>query len=117
LLRAISITIFYLAWGLAVTHFPFVLFASTKTMHLTIKNETRIPGGACGLIMVSNTSSVLMKTPQIGGFIEGQLKIKSPAWSGKTTDGLVAGPLDCHKRARIKTYEDASYTTDHPCFM
>jgi hypothetical protein len=87
LLGAIFISIFYLAWGLVVTHFPFVLLASTSTMHLAIKNGTRTPGGACGLIMESNPCSDLMESPQIGGFVEGQYEIKSPAWSGKTTDG------------------------------
>jgi hypothetical protein len=53
-------------------------------MHLTIENGTRTPGGACGLIMGSNTCSVLMESPQIGGMVEGQHEIKSPAWSGKT---------------------------------
>jgi hypothetical protein len=45
-------------------------------MHITIKNRTRTPGGACGLIMGSNTCSVLMESPQIGGFVEGQHEIK-----------------------------------------
>jgi hypothetical protein len=45
-------------------------------MHTTIKNGTRTPGGACGLIMGSNTCSVLMESPQIGGFVEGQHEIK-----------------------------------------
>jgi len=61
-------------------------------MHLTIKNGTRTPGGACDLIMRSNTCEILMKSPQIGGFVEGQHEIKSPAWSGKTADGLLASP-------------------------
>jgi hypothetical protein len=56
-------------------------------MHLTIKNGRRTPDGACGLIMGSNTSSILMESPQIGGFVEGQHEIKSLASSGKTTDG------------------------------
>jgi len=37
-----------------------------------------------------------MESPQIGGFVERHYEIKSPAWSGKTTDGLLASPLDCH---------------------
>jgi hypothetical protein len=32
-------------------------------MHLTILNGTRTPGGACGLIMESNTFSVVMECP------------------------------------------------------
>jgi hypothetical protein len=58
-------------------------------MHITIKNGTRTPGGAYGLIMGSNTCSYLVESPQIGGFVEGQHEIKSPAWSGKTTGGLL----------------------------
>jgi hypothetical protein len=77
-------------------------------MHLTIKNRTRTPGGACGLIMVSNTCSILMESPLIGGFVEGQQKIKSPAWSGRTADGLLASLLDCHKTAKVISYEGAS---------
>jgi hypothetical protein len=42
-----------------------------------------------------------METPQIGGFVEGQHEIKSPAWSGKTADGLQASPLDCHKKRKM----------------
>jgi hypothetical protein len=47
-------------------------------MYLTIKNGTRTPGCVCGLIMGSNTCSVLMETPpitngaeisRIGGFV------------------------------------------------
>jgi len=45
-------------------------------MHLTIKNGTRIPGGACGLVMGSNNCSVAMESPQVGGFVEGQHEIK-----------------------------------------
>jgi hypothetical protein len=48
-----------------------------------------------------------MESPQIGGFVEGQQEIKSPAWSGKTTDGLLASRLDCHKTAKMMSYEDA----------
>jgi hypothetical protein len=67
-LGAIFISIFHLAWGLAVTHVSF------------------------------------------GGFVEKQLEIRSPAWSGKTTDGI-ASPLHCHKKAKEMSYEDVSYTT------
>jgi hypothetical protein len=49
-----------------------------------------------------------MESPQIGGFVEGQHEIKSPAWSGKTTDGLQASPLDYHTTAKMMPYEDAS---------
>jgi len=52
-------------------------------MHLTIYNGTRTPGGACGFITGPNIFSVLMESSQIGGFVEGQHEIKSPAWSGK----------------------------------
>jgi len=34
------------------------------------------PGGACGLFIRLNTCSVLMESPQIGGFVEGQHEIK-----------------------------------------
>jgi hypothetical protein len=77
-------------------------------MHLSIENGIRTPGGACGLIMWSNTSSFSMEIPQIGGFVELQHEIKSLAWSGKTTDGLLASPLDCHKTAKMMPYKDAS---------
>jgi hypothetical protein len=46
-------------------------------MHLTIKNGRRTPGGACGLITRSNTCSILMESPQIGGFVEGTQDKKS----------------------------------------
>jgi hypothetical protein len=45
-----------------------------------------------------------MESPQIGGFAEGQHEIKSQAWSGKTTDGLLASSLDCHKTAKMTPY-------------
>jgi hypothetical protein len=58
--------------------------------------------------MWSKTCSFLMEGLQIGGFVKGQHEIKSPAWSGKKTDGLLASPLDCHKTAKMMPYEDAS---------
>ena len=76
-------------------------------MHLAIGTRTP-PGGVCGLIMEPNTCSVLIGSPRIGGFVVGQHEIKSPAWGGKTTDGLLASPLDCHKAAKMVSYEDAS---------
>jgi hypothetical protein len=30
-----------------------------------------------------------MESPLIGGFVEENHEIKSPAWSGKTTEGLL----------------------------
>ena len=77
-------------------------------MHLTTKNGTRNQGGASDLIMGSNICSVLMESPQIGGFVEGQHEIFSPAWSGKTTDGLLASPVDYHKTAKMMSYDNAS---------
>jgi len=53
-------------------------------MRLTVESGTRTPGGACGLIMETNSCSVLMESPLIGGFVEGQHEIKNPAWSVKT---------------------------------
>ena len=88
--------------------FPFILLASTSTMHLIIKNGTKTPGGACGLIMGSNTCSVSIESPQIGGFVEGQHEMKSPAWSGKTTYCLLASPLDFYKTAKMMPYKGAS---------
>jgi hypothetical protein len=41
-------------------------------------------------------------------FFEEQHEIKSPAWSGKTADGLLARSLDCHTTAEMMPYEDAS---------
>jgi hypothetical protein len=58
-----------------------------------------------------------MESPLIGGFVEGQHEIKSPAWSGKTTDGLLASSLDCHKTAKMMPYEEATWSTYHSCFM
>jgi hypothetical protein len=49
-----------------------------------------------------------MENPLTGGFVEGQQEIKSPAWSGKTTVGLLATPFDFHKTAKMMPYEDAS---------
>jgi hypothetical protein len=46
------------------------------------------------LIMGLHGCTVFMGSLQIGGFVEEQHEIKSPAWSGKTTDGLLASPLD-----------------------
>jgi hypothetical protein len=51
--------------------------------------------------MESNTCSVLMESPEIGGFVEGQYEIKIPAWGGKTSYGLLASPLDFHKTAKM----------------
>jgi hypothetical protein len=70
-------------------------------MHLTIKNGKITPGGACDLIMGSYTCLVLMESPQIGGFVEGQHEIKNPAWSGETADCQLGSPLDCHKTAKL----------------
>jgi hypothetical protein len=58
-----------------------------------------------------------MESPQIGGFVEGQHEIKSPVWSGKTTDGLLASPLECHKTASMMPYEEVLYTAYHPFFV
>jgi hypothetical protein len=54
-------------------------------MHLNIQNGTRTPGGACDLIMGSNTCLFLMESPLIVDFVERQHEIKSPAWNGKMT--------------------------------
>jgi hypothetical protein len=86
-------------------------------MHLTVKNGRRTPGGTCGFIMGSNFCTVLIESPQIGGFVEGQHEIKSPAWRGKKTDGLLASPLDCDKTAKMMSYEDSFLTTYHLFFM
>ena len=47
-----------------------------------------------------------MKRPLIGGFVEKQHEIKSPARNGKTTECL-AIPLDCHETAKVISYEGA----------
>jgi hypothetical protein len=57
-----------------------------------------------------------MESPLIGGFVEEQHDIKSPAWGGKTADGL-ASPLDCHKTNKMMSYQGISYTTYHSSFM
>jgi hypothetical protein len=43
-----------------------------------------------------------MESPIIEGFVDKQYEIKSPAWSGKTTEGL-AGLPDCHKAVKMNT--------------
>jgi hypothetical protein len=58
-----------------------------------------------------------MESCYIGGFVERQHEIKSPAWSGKTADGLLASPIDYHKTAKMKTYEDASATPKPRVFL
>jgi hypothetical protein len=78
----------------------------TPTVETCVDNTAK--NGACGLIMGSNTCSILMESPQIGGCTEGRHEIKIPAWSGKTTDGLLASPQDRHKTAKMMSYEDAS---------
>jgi len=50
--------------------------------------------------------TVLMEIPLIEDFVEKQYKIKSPTWSGKTTEGLFS-PLDFHKTTKIMSDEDA----------
>jgi hypothetical protein len=56
--------------------------------------------------MGSNGCTVLIESPLIKSVVEKQYEIKSPAWSGKTTEGL-ASPSDCHKAAKIMSDEDA----------
>jgi hypothetical protein len=56
---------------------------------------------------VKNSFSFVGK-PANRRFVEGQHEIKSSAWSGKTADGLLASPYDCHKTAKMMSYEDAS---------
>ena len=87
LFGAIFISILYLSWGLSVTHFPFVLFASTLTREISIKNGKRAPSCACGLILGLFGCSVLMEQRLIEGIVEKKYEIKSPAWSGITTEG------------------------------
>jgi hypothetical protein len=41
-----------------------------------------------------------MENSLIGVFVEKQNEIKSPVWSGISTEGL-ASPSDCHKTAKI----------------
>jgi hypothetical protein len=57
-----------------------------------------------------------MESPLIEGVAKKLYEIKSPAWSGKTTEGL-ASPSDYHKTAKIMSDKDAFQTTYHPCFM
>jgi len=106
LLGVIFISIFYLAWGLTVTHFCFVSLVSTLTRKSAFKNGERTPGCVCGLIMRLNVCTGMMETPLIGGFVEKQHEIISSAWSGKMTEGL-ASLSDCPKAAKIMPYEDA----------
>jgi hypothetical protein len=49
--------------------------------------------------------AISMESPLIEVFVEKQYEIKSPAWSGKTTEGL-ASPSDCHKTAKIMSDEN-----------
>jgi hypothetical protein len=53
-----------------------------------------------------NVCTVAMKIPLIATFVEKQHEIKSTAWSRKTTEGL-ASPSNCHKTAKIMSYEGA----------
>jgi hypothetical protein len=99
-LGAIFISIFHLALGLSVTHFPFVLLASSLTREISIKNEKITPGCACGLILGLFGSTVSIEPPLIAGFVEYQHGKKSPAWSAKTTEGQ-ASPSDSDKTAKI----------------
>jgi hypothetical protein len=57
-----------------------------------------------------------MGNPLIADFVEIQHEIKSPALSGKTTEGQ-ASPSDCHNIAKIMSDKDASYTTYHRWFV
>ena len=47
-----------------------------------------------------------MEKPLIEGIVEKQYEIKSPAWSGKKTEGL-ASQSDCRKTAKAMFYEGA----------
>jgi hypothetical protein len=58
------------------------------------------------VIKRSNGYTFLFETPLIGGSVEKQHEKKSPAWSGKTTDGLASLP-DCHMTAKIMFFEGA----------
>jgi hypothetical protein len=60
----------------------------------------RDPGCACSFFFRSYRIFVVMKKLRIAGFVEYQHGGKSPAWSGKTTEGQ-ASPPDCHRTAKI----------------
>ena len=47
-----------------------------------------------------------MANTPIGGFVEKQHEMKSPAWNGKTTESL-ASPSDYHRTAKIMSDEAA----------
>jgi hypothetical protein len=64
---------------------------------------------------MSNAYTAFMESSLIGGCVEKQHEIKSPVWTGKTTEG--ASPSDCHKTAKIMYDEDVLYTTYHPSFI
>jgi hypothetical protein len=53
-----------------------------------------------------NECPFFYRKPAIGGFVENQNEIISPAWSGKTTEGL-ASLSDCHKTAKLISDEGA----------
>jgi hypothetical protein len=78
----------------------------------TVRTQKRIITGckelliACGLLFRSLKVLGFMGNPLIAGFVEIQHDIKSPAWSGKMTEGQ-ASPSDCHNSAKKMTGEDA----------
>jgi hypothetical protein len=82
---------------------------------MLLKNGKITPDCACGLILELFGYTFSMEPPLIEGSVEKQYEIRSPAWSGETTEGL-ASPSDCHKTAKIMSDEDALLTTYHPCF-
>jgi hypothetical protein len=100
LLWAISISIFYLAWGLFVTDF-FFCFAGLEFEKVNFYSKReKNPSCACGLILMLFGCTILMESTLFEGFVEKKYEINSPAWSGKTTEGQ-ASLSDCHKTAKI----------------
>jgi hypothetical protein len=71
LLEAIFISIFHLAWSLAVTHFSFVLLALTLTTEKNIIKKNKNPELCFRLLIMGLFGcTILMESPLIGGFVE-----------------------------------------------
>jgi hypothetical protein len=116
LLGAISISIFYLAWCLTVAYFSLFIFGLdlNDAPHYLKRNKN--PALRLRLDHWVKFMYSLNGNSAYRRFGEEQHEIESPAWSGKTADGL-ASPLNCHKAAKMMSYEGASYTAYHSISM
>jgi hypothetical protein len=115
-IERIFISIFNLAWGLAVNHFPLFCWPRLKRRTSLLKTEQHLravlAAWSWGQILAISDGK-----PDNRRFYRGKARYKSPVWSGKTTDVPLASPLDCHKTARMIFYEDALLKTCYSCFL